>query len=1097
MSLSDLVSGGADCGPSNALSQLGKRFGQDRSSQMDRFDGPGVGGSGSSTPSGSGGAFGMRTGLHQPRAGMHANPLMQQQHGGAGPAFDMAPLRDGLPQMSRAPGLPHQQQQQQPRPNPAAFEAAFSHRPAPAPGAQGAVARPAPAAPAWAADFMMSNQASAGAPAVTAGAPKFMQARQMVSDQQHAQHSQQPMFQSYQHQASPMLLHQQHQQHSMMMHQQQPIEPLYATPPPQQQQNHAQSQQQWASAFSAMEKEQQAIASQQQQQRTDSGAPQPLNTYTPNPLLRSDSHPTQLPPQLHEEQRAHAENSAADADALAAAAGKLIETVSHDRSSKFQRSNFLELMRRLRDRQAGIQGADIVDTPDGVALPASSNAMSTMDKGKARAMDHDDGELHSGADSELTAGVMRDAAASSSMRGAEASSGFSSQQQQHRPANAQEAYARAQQMLSQPGLLAEQQRQRLQERSQGHGQAQGLRAGQVPVIPGPSSLQNELEGRAELAEMWAEEDARSAALEQGKLAESRERLEREEQARRQAFLGDGGDVEAREREDLFAELEFEDREKERERQEERAGNALSGIAEAARYMLAQQEQEEREEQAANALSGIAEAAKAALAAQERGETLDMEDDEVEDADAAEVARYRGLNAGVAGADPTWQEAGDVEREEDKQSEASDHDFVGRGWFGSKGRGVAGAQNTEWDRLQADWDAWDATAAGLQRAATASGSQAQAAAYDLRPAQEYSFQQENPYLSRHHAGHAMQGAESLDSLLENEARVQSAPTDASAWFDLGVKQQENEREGQAISALRKAIELDPSMRDAWLALAVSYTNENDRTQAFEAIEQWIQSSQQYAEVVRQHRAAGGAASLQNMTPLQRHSILTETLIALARYGSQAGDVDADVQIALGVLFNASEEYDKAVDCFATALSVRPDDWLLYNRLGATLSNSGRSGEAIQYYHHALSLQPGFVRCHFNLSISCLNLKVSPALASGARCSVHSLTQLPLDRCTKTPRSTSTLRSRSRRRTSRPRTGRTSASAAPVSGRRSASRSSSWSARTSPTSARSATLASLTPQTSRAARRATPTWSTRAVECKRSSSVRSSLYVQGVQ
>ncbi|KAJ5578971.1 hypothetical protein N7450_007838 [Penicillium hetheringtonii] len=45
-----------------------------------------------------------------------------------------------------------------------------------------------------------------------------------------------------------------------------------------------------------------------------------------------------------------------DADALAQTAGQLLDSVRHEQNQKFQQSNFLALMRRIRDREVEVEG---------------------------------------------------------------------------------------------------------------------------------------------------------------------------------------------------------------------------------------------------------------------------------------------------------------------------------------------------------------------------------------------------------------------------------------------------------------------------------------------------------------------------------------------------------------------------------------------------------------------------------------------------------------------------------------------------------------------------------------------------------------------
>lgn len=62
-----------------------------------------------------------------------------------------------------------------------------------------------------------------------------------------------------------------------------------------------------------------------------------------------------------------------DEDEMAATAGRLLERVADNTSEKFQNSQFLELMRRLRDREVRVEGDKMVEVKD--QLPTAPTGM--------------------------------------------------------------------------------------------------------------------------------------------------------------------------------------------------------------------------------------------------------------------------------------------------------------------------------------------------------------------------------------------------------------------------------------------------------------------------------------------------------------------------------------------------------------------------------------------------------------------------------------------------------------------------------------------------------------------------------------------------
>ncbi|KAI0051853.1 TPR-like protein [Auriscalpium vulgare] len=198
----------------------------------------------------------------------------------------------------------------------------------------------------------------------------------------------------------------------------------------------------------------------------------------------------------------------------------------------------------------------------------------------------------------------------------------------------------------------------------------------------------------------------------------------------------------------------------------------------------------------------------------------------------------------------------------------------------------------------------------------------------------------------------------------------------AWILLGECRNMDEREEAGMKALTEGVRLAEAAGAAgagMLSLAISYTNESFDRGSYSMLHRWLRA--RFPEVPVSQETVESLSQ----TQWHSHTLVTEAFLAVARAQHAQGIMDPDVQIALGVLSYTNGNYDRAKDCFEAALSARPKDYLLWNRLGSSLSNGNKPEESLGAYREALALRPTYTRAIYNVGVACLNIGASKEAA----------------------------------------------------------------------------------------------------------------------
>jgi len=236
---------------------------------------------------------------------------------------------------------------------------------------------------------------------------------------------------------------------------------------------------------------------------------------------------------------------------------------------------------------------------------------------------------------------------------------------------------------------------------------------------------------------------------------------------------------------------------------------------------------------------------------------------------------------------------------------------------------------------------------------------------------YKFNIENPFAnnpkSLEIASNMLNSGNTRNAILALESHLQQHPEDSNSWRVLGKMHMDNDQDRPAVRCFLNSVNLDPKNLDNLLALGISCTNILDEVQAMNHLKHWMMNNPKYANIITDPEVIPENMTGRNLTTEDVRN-MNSRLLERFEAAKAMNPTDPELNTCLAVLYFVARDYKASVHLFNEALQHDPNNYSLWNKLGATLAHLGRAEEAVEAYNRALEFKPNYVRTWVNLGIA---------------------------------------------------------------------------------------------------------------------------------